>query len=103
MFVLDIIDLSELLVSSLPIRPTSVTSIPKSARFFATFAAPPGLSKVSAISTTGTGASGEILLTLPAQYLSNITSPRTNIFFFSIINRLYQTKLNQLLYFELLP
>ena len=71
--------------SSSPVKPIKVTSIPKSDKFLATFAAPPGLSTEVSTSRIGTGASGEILLTCPIQYLSNMTSPITRIFFFKII------------------
>jgi hypothetical protein len=53
--------------SSSPIAPTIVTSAPKDARFNATLPDPPILSSYWAISTTGTGASGEILFEVPCQ------------------------------------
>ena len=71
--------------SSLPVNPTKVTSMPKSDKFFATLAAPPGLSIDDETSNIGTGASGDILLTCPIQYLSSIMSPITSIFFCGII------------------
>ena len=89
--------------SSFPIIPTRVTSIPKSERFFATLAAPPGLSSHRFISIIGTGASGEILFTDPIQYLSNIKSPTTKIFCLLII--LFQIIVSQsecLLYFPVI-
>ena len=52
---------------------------------FATLAAPPGLSIEESTSIIGTGASGEIRLTDPIQYLSSIMSPITSIFFLLII------------------
>ena len=48
--------------------------------FKATFPAPPNLSSKSLTCIIGIGASGEILLTEPNQYLSKIRSPITNIF-----------------------
>ncbi len=72
---------------SSPVIPVSVTFRPNAERFLATFEAPPGLYIVFFISTTGTGASGDILLTEPWLYLSNIISPMTRIFvFLNIIN-----------------
>jgi hypothetical protein len=57
---------------------------------FATFAAPPRRKDSRTTSTTGTGASGEILLTLPKIYRSSIMSPMMRIFLF----------LNELMIFE---
>ena len=82
--------------SSLPVSPINVTFIPKSDKFFATFAAPPGLSIYEQTSNIGTGASGDILLTCPTQYLSSIISPITSIFFFGIIY-LFEITVNHLL------
>jgi hypothetical protein len=45
----------------------------------ATFPAPPIQSVTESIETTGTGASGDILVTDPDQYRSSIMSPTTRI------------------------
>src|SRR5687767_6422604 len=50
---------------------------PRPAMFAATLAAPPAVRLLFSRFTTGTGASGEILLTLPHQYRSSMTSPTT--------------------------
>src|SRR4249919_497320 len=56
------------------------TGAPSEARFNATFPAPPIRYSFLSTVTTGTGASGEILSTLPHQYASSIISPITPIF-----------------------
>ena len=59
--------------------PISLTFEPNEDKFKATFAAPPSLISSLIGFKTGTGASGETLSTVPDTYLSNITSPKTNI------------------------
>ena len=65
---------------SFPTNPQRITSAPSDLILFATFAAPPKWKVSSSISTTGTGASGDTLETVPQKYLSSITSPITAIF-----------------------
>jgi hypothetical protein len=62
-----------------PTIPQSKGLIPNALRFPATFAAPPKCNDSCSKSITGTGASGEILVTLPQKYLSNMMSPTTAI------------------------
>src|ERR1700729_1248137 len=50
-----------------------------SARLRATFAAPPGKDSSRTISTTGTGASGEMRETFPQRNSSSIRSPTTRM------------------------
>src|SRR4030043_1725777 len=60
---------------ALPISPSSSDLI-----LLATLAAPPGTNVLLFAQTTGTGASGDILSTLPKTYSSKIMSPTTKTF-----------------------
>ena len=71
---------------SMPIFVTRFVSCPRDFKLAATLAAPPGFSISFSIFKTGTGASGDILLVLPNEYLSSIASPITKIF--DLLNRL---------------
>src|SRR5439155_1486014 len=64
--------------SSCPTRATSVARPPRAATLAAVFAAPPRIRLTLWTLTTGTGASGEILLQSPERYSSRMASPRTS-------------------------
>ena len=62
---------------SLPITPQRTGVAPRVAIFRITLAAPPSILVSLLTSTTGTGASGEIRVTLPQKYSSRMISPIT--------------------------
>src|SRR5258708_6932011 len=64
---------------SSPITPITHACAPSASRFASTFAAPPRCVDSRLISTTGTGASGEMRVTSPQRNSSSITSPSTTI------------------------
>ncbi len=66
---------------SLPTTPARIGIPSMESMLFATFAAPPGLVDSLSTSTSGTGASGDILSTFPHRYSSSIISPMTRILF----------------------
>ncbi len=68
---------------SFPITPYDIALPFKLLILLSTLAAPPKTNLSSVMFTTGTGASGEILDTLPIKYSSNIISPTTAILTFS--------------------
>ena len=74
--------LSSLLAVSLPVTPISSTLDPKALALTATLEAPPSLKSLCSGLSTGTGASGETLVTEPFKYSSRIMSPTMSIFAF---------------------
>ncbi len=62
---------------SSPTKPTTHAFAPSATRFASTLAAPPRCVDSRRMSTTGTGASGEIRVTSPQRNSSSITSPST--------------------------
>src|SRR5262245_9469768 len=63
--------------ASSPCRPTGMASPPRATTLLATLPAPPSEALSRSTRTTGTGASGEMRLTLPHRKWSIIRSPRT--------------------------
>ncbi len=62
---------------SSPMTPTREARAPSARRFASTLAAPPSRADSRRMSTTGTGASGEMRVTSPHTNSSSITSPYT--------------------------
>ena len=72
-------------LNNIPLFPVPITehkigSAPRAFKLSATFAAPPNLFSCFFISTTGTGASGDMRFISPHMYASIIASPTTRTF-----------------------